>query len=86
LIVSGIAGVDYVIPYEIKNDQTVVKALAALKPDVFTKGGDRVDETTIPEWDVCQKNNIEIVTGIGADKKWSSSWFLQDWEDHKKGE
>ncbi|MEI6756058.1 MAG: adenylyltransferase/cytidyltransferase family protein [bacterium] len=84
LIVSGIAGVDYVIPYEIKNDQTVVKALATLKPDVFTKGGDRVDETTIPEWDVCQKNNIEIVTGIGADKKWSSSWFLQDWEDHKK--
>jgi len=84
LIVSGIAGVDYVIPFEIKNDQTVVKALEKLKPDVFTKGGDRVDETTIPEWEVCKKYDIEIVTGIGADKKWSSSWFLQDWEDHKK--
>jgi len=86
LIVSGIAGVDYVIPFEIKNDQTVIKALEKLKPDVFTKGGDRVDETTIPEWEVCNKYGIEIVTGIGADKKWSSSWFLQDWEDHKKGE
>src|ERR1700687_3243084 len=41
LIVSGIAGVDYVIPFEIKNDHTVSKALKALKPDVFTKGGDR---------------------------------------------
>ena len=86
LIVSGIAGVDYVIPFEIKNDQTVVKALEKIKPDVFTKGGDRVDETTIPEWEVCKKHGIEIVTGIGADKKWYSSWFLQDWEDHKKGE
>lgn len=84
LIVSGIAGVDYVIPFEIKNDQTVVKALEKIKPDVFTKGGDRVDETTIPEWEVCKKHDIEIVTGIGADKKWSSSWFLQDWEEHKK--
>src|ERR1700683_747593 len=35
LIVSGIAGVDYVIPFEVKNDQTVIKALEALKPDVF---------------------------------------------------
>ena len=86
LIVSGIAGVDFVIPFEIKNDQTVIKALEKLKPNVFTKGGDRVDETTIPEWEVCKKHGIEIVTGIGADKKWSSSWFLQDWEDHKKGE
>ena len=83
LIVSGIAGVDYVVPFEIKNDQTVNKALEALKPDVFTKGGDRVDESTIPEWEVCQKHNIKVVTGVGLPKKWSSSWFLKEWGDKK---
>src|SRR3989344_2942183 len=31
LIVSGIAGVDYVVPFEIKNDQTVNKALGAIR-------------------------------------------------------
>lgn len=84
LIVSGIAGVDYVVPFEIKNDQTVSKALGALKPDVFTKGGDRVDESTIPEWETCKKNNIKIVTGVGLPKKWSSSWFLKEWGDKDK--
>lgn len=80
LIVSGIAGVDYVIPFEIKNDQTVSKALEDLKPDVFTKGGDRVDESSIPEWETCQKYKIKIVTGVGLAKKWSSSWFLKEWD------
>ena len=81
LIVSGVAGVDYVVPFEIKNDQTVSKALAALKPDVFTKGGDRIDESTIPEWETCQKHNIKIITGVGLEKKWSSSWFLKEWDN-----
>lgn len=83
LIVSGIAGVDYVVPFEIKNDQTVIKALEAIRPDVFTKGGDRVDAKSIPEWEVCKKHNIEIVTGVGEEKKWSSSWFLSEWNDSK---
>jgi len=83
LIVSGIIGVDYVIPFEIENDQTVSKALEALKPDVFTKGGDRIDKNTIPEWETCKKHNIEIITGVGEDKKWSSSWFLNEWNQHQ---
>lgn len=83
LIVSGIIGVDYVIPFEVKHDQTVSKALEAIKPDVFTKGGDRLDHATIPEWDTCQKHGIKIMTGVGADKKWSSSWFLNRWNNPK---
>lgn len=78
-IVSGVREVDYVIPFEIKGDQTVNRALEALKPDVFTKGGDRVDQASIPEWETCQKYNIKIVFGVGEDKKWSSSEFLHDW-------
>jgi len=82
LIVSGISGVDYVVPFEIKHDQTVNKALETIKPDVFTKGGDRVDEKSIPEWETCQKHSVKIVTGVGEEKKWSSSWFLNEWNNH----
>jgi cytidyltransferase-like protein len=82
LIVSGIQGVDYVIPFEIENDQTVSKALEMIQPDVFTKGGDRIDKKTIPEWGTCERLGIEIVTGVGHEKKWSSSWFLKSWSDH----
>jgi cytidyltransferase-like protein len=79
LIVSAIRDVDYVVPFEIEGDLTVNEALRRLRPDVFTKGGDRVDAKTIPEWDVCSELGIEIVTGVGADKQWSSSWFLEAW-------
>ncbi len=84
LIASGITGVDYVVPFEIKGDQTVSKALEAIKPDVFTKGGDRVDKASLPEWETCKKHGIKIVFGVGADKKWSSSWFLNRWNDPGK--
>jgi cytidyltransferase-like protein len=87
LIVSGITGVDYVIPFEIEGDQTVVKALDAIKPDVFTKGGDRNKRTLPPEEaEVCRRNRIKVVFGVGDDKKWSSSWFLEDWDKSKNRE
>jgi cytidyltransferase-like protein len=79
LIVSAVRWVDYVVPFEIEGDLTVREALRGLRPDVFTKGGDRVDEQSIPEWDVCQELGIEVVSGVGADKQWSSSWFLDAW-------
>lgn len=82
LIVSAVRGVDYVVPFEIENDTTVREALRCLRPAVFTKGGDRVDHASIPEWAVCQELGIEVVSGVGDDKRWSSSWFLQDWMTH----
>ncbi len=78
-IVSYINGVDYVIPFEIENDQTVIQALDRIRPHIFTKGGDRIDASNIPEWDTCKKHGIEVVSGVGWDKKWSSSNFLHDW-------
>lgn len=85
LIVSALQGVDYVVPFEIENDPTVCEALRRLRPHVFTKGGDRSDQQAIPEWDVCQELGIEIVSGVGDDKRWSSSWFLAAWTDHRSG-
>jgi cytidyltransferase-like protein len=79
LVVSAIRGVDYVVPFEIEGDLTVRKALRLLRPHVFTKGGDRLDAENIPEWDVCEGLGIEVVTGVGEDKRWSSSWFLNAW-------
>lgn len=81
-IVAAIKGVDFVVPFEIEGDTTVREALRGLHPDVFTKGGDRVDHSSIPEWAVCQELGIEIVSGVGDDKRWSSSWFLEDWSRH----
>lgn len=83
-IVSYIREVDYVIPFETENDQTVIKALEALRPHVFTKGGDRIDETSIPEWETCKKHGIQIISKVGFDKKWSSSDFLREWGEFCK--
>jgi D-beta-D-heptose 7-phosphate kinase/D-beta-D-heptose 1-phosphate adenosyltransferase len=83
LIVSGIKEVDYVIPFEIDNDQTVIKALEYIKPNIFTKGGDRVDKASLPEWGVCHRHKIEIIFNVGEGKKWSSSWFLKEWDEAK---
>jgi D-beta-D-heptose 7-phosphate kinase/D-beta-D-heptose 1-phosphate adenosyltransferase len=79
LIVSGLRAVDYVVPYDAPGDHTVIGALETIKPHVFTKGGDRVDAHTIPEWDVCRRLGIEVVTGVGLSKEWSSSQFLENW-------
>lgn len=78
-IVSCIRQVDFVIPFEIEDDSTVCEALRRLRPNVFTKGGDRTDYTNIPEWQVCQEMNIELVPQVGLDKQWSSSDFLKEW-------
>lgn len=83
-IVSTIRNVDYVVPFEIRNDSTVNLALHRIQPGVFAKGGDRVDPDTIPEWETCKANKIRVVTGVGQPKLWSSSTFLKDWTDFKK--
>jgi len=78
-VVSFIREVDYVIPFEIDDDPTVCQALRRLRPHVFTKGGDRMDFKSIPEWQVCQELGIELVAPVGQPKLWSSSDFLKDW-------
>jgi len=84
-VVAHIAGVDYVIPFNIENDMTVRVALEKIRPHIFTKGGDRFDASTIPEWEICEKHGIEIITGVGYPKSWSSSDFLREWvEFHKE--
>ncbi len=83
-IVSFMRGVDFVIPFEIENDQTVAVALKKIRPHIFTKGGDRIDAATIPEWPVCQEYGIEVISGVGFSKQWSSSDSLREWGEFLK--
>ena len=78
-VVSCMRTVDYVIPFEIEDDDTVCEALRVIRPHVFTKGGDRTDMSNIPEWGVCTELGIEIISGVGLDKAWSSSDYLETW-------
>lgn len=82
-IVSAIRGVDYVVAFEIEDDMTVAKALEAIRPHVFTKGGDRKIGSTMPpsEEAACRTHEIELVDGVGLDKAWSSSDALGAWGD-----
>jgi len=80
-IVSCTKGVDYVIPFEVENDNTVCYPLARIKPDLFLKGGDRNDISSLPEGKTCNTLHIKVLTQIGWDKHWSSSNFLRDWSD-----
>ena len=83
-VVSCIKEVDFVIPYESKVDMTVCEPLRQIKPAVFTKGGDRTDVSSIPEWAVCQEINTVLIPNVGIEKAWSSSNFLKNWEEFVK--
>lgn len=79
-IVSRIAGVDIVVPFEPSdpNDTSVCEALEIIHPDIFAKGGDR-NKNNIPEAEVCASLGISIVDRVGDAKLWSSSDFLEIW-------
>ena len=80
-IVSGIRGVDYVVPFDAdENDISAAAALKGIRPHIFTKGGDR-DFASLPkiEQDLFTRYNIKLITNVGADKRWSSSTFLNEW-------
>ena len=58
----------------IDNDKTVCKTLESIRPHIFTNGGDQTNDI-IPEKEICDKLNIELVDGLGG-KIQSSSWLL----------
>ncbi len=70
-ILKSLRFVDEVISV-IDHDDTVAETINAVQPDIFAKGGDRhVGNLPQKEIDVCTKNNIKIITGLG--KKIESS-------------
>jgi len=71
-IVDALRGVDYVVGWD-DGSQTVVGALELIRPDVFTKGGDRSEATKVPEFDLCQQIGCKVVFGVGGKDKIQSS-------------
>ena len=82
-IIAGIRGVDAAIIWD-DESQTVTGAIAALKPNFFTKGGDRAKPEDIPEWSVCQDVGCEVVFNVGGGKVQSSSWLIANAEESKE--
>lgn len=76
-IISGIEGVDFVVGWD-DGTQTVTKALDILKPNYFTKGGDRTDSTNVPEFQLCEKIGCEVVFNVGGGKVQSSSKLVEN--------
>ena len=87
-IVDAIKGVDYVIIHENPNATNCAEVLEVVKPDVFCKGGDRNDKDRNDpnsglkvEADLIESYGGRIEYGVGRDKVWSSSNYLQEWVD-----
>jgi len=77
VIISYLKGVDLAVEWY-DGSQTVSKAIRLFKPNYFTKGGDRSDPGTVPEWDACQEVDCRVVFEVGGGKVQSSSWLLQE--------
>ena len=75
-IMSALKLVDEVF-VAIDKDKTVCKSLEKLKPDIFANGGDRKSIGDVPEYDICQKNNIKMVDGLGKKIRASSKLIAQ---------
>ena len=69
-IIEAIEWVDEVF-LSIDMDKTVCKSLEAIKPNIFTNGGDRNNEES-PESMVCKKCGIEMLDGLGKKIRSSS--------------
>lgn len=72
-IVRSLKIVDFAV-LSIDKDRTVCKTLKSIRPHIFTNGGDQTNDI-IPEKEIYDKFNIELVDGLG-DKIQSSSWLL----------
>lgn len=74
-VLLGLIWVDLVVP---QIEVSTAKSLAYYRPMIFAKGGDRTKENLpAEEIEVCEKNNIEMVFGVGGyGKPQSSSWLI----------
>jgi cytidyltransferase-like protein len=81
-LIEAIKWVDRVVLTDHKpntNDMSICRALAKVKPDIFTKGGDRNIKNIPPcEVELQKKIGYKIVCNVGkGGKVQSSSWLLE---------
>ena len=74
-ILHEFKGVDHVVKWY-DGTQNCIGALRKIRPNIFTKGGDRSSRDRIPEADVCDEVGCKIMFGVGGkEKAQSSSWL-----------
>lgn len=81
-IISGIKGVDYVVPWR-GEDQTVTEALRMIRPIAFTKGGDRTSSENVPEFQLCESIGCDVIFNVGGGKIQSSSDLVSKMKEEK---
>jgi cytidyltransferase-like protein len=78
IVVRALRAADEVI-LAVDSDRTVIESLRMIAEKypndklIFCNGGDRNTTFDIPETEVCEKYNIELKFGVGADFKQDSS-------------
>ena len=86
-ILLGFKSVDRVVRC-IDKDETVKETLKDLRKknliDVFANGGDRKNVKDIPEYEVCKKNGIKMVFGVGGGKLQSSSKLVNKFLNYRE--
>lgn len=92
-IANDLKGVDYVVIYNHPTKYTIAEALEIIKPDVFTKGGDRNEkdrnDPNSPlkiEADIIEAYGGRIEYNVGKPKQWSSSNYLEEWYQFRKSQ
>lgn len=88
-LLAALRDVDEVF-ISVDEDPTVIRTLEKIRqkyPDdylVFANGGDRDSVKVIPEAEVCQANDIELLFGVGGNEKVDSSTRINQALGHKK--
>ncbi len=77
-ILQSFKGVDHVVAWY-DGTQNCIGAIEKIRPNIFTKGGDRSARDRIPEADMCDQVGCEIIYGVGGKEKvQSSSWLTSE--------
>ena len=79
-ILHAFKGVDHVVNWY-DGTQNCNGAILRMRPDIFTKGGDRDNRSRIPESDACDEVGCDIMFGMGGGKIQSSSWLTSERKD-----
>lgn len=88
-LIGALRVVDEVV-VSVDEDLTVVRTLAMIANQnednelIFANGGDRSSVKEVPETQICQNYNIEMVFGVGGTNKADSSTRINQALGHKK--
>lgn len=92
-LANDLKGVDYVVIYNHPTEYSILGALEVIKPDVFTKGGDRNEKDRNnpkspfkKEADFIESYGGRIEYNVGKPKMWSSSNYLEEWYQFRKSQ